>query len=77
MIGVVSELRTQPFDGGIQAVLEVHERAIRPEAMPQFVAGDDFARMFEHESKNLERLILQTHTSRPLTQLTRSTVQLE
>jgi hypothetical protein len=45
--------------------------------MPQFVAGDDFARMFEHESKNLERLILQTHTSRPLTQLTRSTVQLE
>jgi hypothetical protein len=77
MIGVVSERRTQPFDGGIQAVLEVHERAIRPEAMPQFVARDDFARMFEHESKNLERLILQTHTSRPLTQLTRSTVQLE
>ena len=77
MIGIVAERRTQAFDGGVQAVLEIDEGALWPETMAELVAGDDVARAIEHETKNLERLILKTHSSRALAQFTRTANQLE
>ena len=64
MIGIVAERSAQALDGGVQAVLEVDKGAVRPETMTQLVARDDFTRALEHETKNLERLILKAHQPR-------------
>ena len=77
MIRIVAQRRTQAFDGGVQAVLEIDEGALWPETMAELVAGDDVARALEHETKNLERLILKAHSSRTLAQLTRTAIELE
>jgi hypothetical protein len=77
MICIVAQRRTQAFYGGVQAVLEVDEGALWPETMAELVAGDDIARAIEHETKNLERLILKAHSSRAFAQFTRTAIQLE
>ena len=64
LVGIVAERSAQALDGGVQAVLEVDEGAVRPETMTQLVARDDFARALEHEPENLERLILKAHQPR-------------
>jgi len=73
----VTKGSTQSFDRGVQAVLEVDERPIGPEPLPQFIAGDDIARAFEHQAEDLERLFLQADRTAALVQLTRPEVQLE
>src|SRR5262245_7290028 len=70
-VGVVAEHRAEPLHGGIQPVLEVHERAVRPETIAQLVARQQLARMLEHQSQHGERLILQPEPDAVLSELTR------
>ncbi len=76
-IGVVAERRPQTFDRGVQPVLEVDERAFRPQALPQLVARQDLARLLEQHDQHLERLILQPQADAVLAQLARAHVELE
>ena len=70
-LGVVAEHGAQPLDGGVEAVLEVDERAVRPQPVAQLVARQQFARMFEHHRQHGERLILQPKPHAVLAQFAR------
>ena len=76
-IGVVAERRPQTFDRGVQPVLEVDERTVRPEAAPQLVARQHLARLLQQHDEHLERLILQPQADAVLAQLARPHVELE
>jgi hypothetical protein len=67
----------QPLDRGVEAVLEVDERAIRPQAVTNFVARDDFSWLIQHQHQNLERLVLQPHPNALLAELSRLEIYLE
>jgi hypothetical protein len=77
MIGIVAERGAQALDGGVHAVLEVDKGAVRPQTMTQLVARDDITRALEHETKNLERLILKAHQPRAVAQFTGPAIELE
>ncbi len=77
VIRVVAEGGPQPFDRGVEAVLEVDERAVGPEPALQLVAGDHVTRALEHQPQDLERLLLQADGGAVLVQLTRPDVELE
>jgi hypothetical protein len=71
VVRFVSKRRPKPLHGGVQAVLEIDKRSVRPEPLPQLFAGDDVPRPFEHHDENLERLILQPDANASLSQLAR------
>ena len=71
-LGVVAEHGAQPLDRGVQTVLEVDERAVRPQPVAQLVARQQFARMFEHQREHGERLILQAKPHAVFAQLARA-----
>jgi len=50
-------------------VLEVDERAFGPEAIAQFVAREQLARVFEHQRQQRERLLLQPEPDAVLAKL--------
>ena len=58
-------------------MLEIDERALGPQALPQLVPRDDIARPLEQEPQDFERLLLQAHTHGAVPQLARAHVQLE
>src|SRR6188472_957178 len=57
-VGIVAEGRSHAFDGGVEAVLEVDEGAVRPETVAQFVSSDEVSRTLEQGAQDLERLTL-------------------
>jgi hypothetical protein len=59
LVGVVAERRAQPLHGGIQAVLEIHEGAGRPQPLANAVAGDHVSGLLEQQLQDLEGLVLQ------------------
>src|SRR6185503_17082517 len=61
LVRIVAKRGAQALDRGVQAVLEVDERALGPETLTQLVTGDDLAGPLEHEPEDLERLLLQAH----------------
>jgi hypothetical protein len=77
VLRIVAERRPQTFHRGVQAVLEVHERAVGPEPPPQFLAGDDPTRTLEHHAKDFEGLFLQANGSGAAPQLPRAHVELK
>ncbi len=77
IIGVVAQRSAQPFDGGIQAVLEVDERSRRPQTLAQLIARHDLARTLDHHRENLEGLILKPDADAALPQLARAQINLE
>ena len=77
IIGVIAERAPQPFDGGVQAVLEVDERSRRPQALTQLVASHDVTGPLDHHRENLEGLILKPDADAPLSQLARAQINLE
>jgi len=68
---VVAERRAQPLDGGVEAVLEVHERAVGPEPIAELVARHDAAPAGEQQPEDLERLLLQPDARAAFHQLAR------
>ena len=77
VVGVVAERRSQPLHGGIEAVLEIDERAVGPQPLAQLVPGDDVAWTLEHHPEDFERLLLQPDADAVLPQLAGSDVELE
>ncbi|MGB9105684.1 MAG: hypothetical protein WCC59_13065 [Terriglobales bacterium] len=57
MLGGIAQRLAQAGDGGVQVVVEVDEDVVPPEPPVQFLAGDNFARVFEQRGKHLERLV--------------------
>src|SRR5262245_42764037 len=77
IIGIVSQCRAQPFYGGIEAVLEVDERACRPQPLAQLFSCNHLARPIEHHRQDFEWLILQADPDAALPQLTRARIDLK
>src|SRR5688572_22873240 len=77
VVGGVAKRRSQPLHGGVEAVLEIDKRAVRPEPLAQLVPGDHVAWTLEHQSKDFERLLLQPDAHAVLPQLAGSDVELE
>jgi hypothetical protein len=68
-LGVLGQGGAQALHRGVQAVLEVHEGARRPQPFPDLVPRHDVAGTLEQEPEDLERLVLQPHASRGRAQL--------
>jgi hypothetical protein len=51
-------------------MIEVDEGVRRPELVPQFVSGDNFSRVFQQRSENLQWLLLQLHPQSTTSQFT-------
>jgi hypothetical protein len=75
--GIVAECRAQPFDGGVEAVLEVNERAVWPQTAVQFVSRDDVSRALEQRAQDGERLALKLEARRADSQLAGAQVERE
>jgi hypothetical protein len=76
-VGVVTERGAEALHRGVQAVLEVYVRAVRPELPPQLLPGHHFARPLQQQAKDFEGLILQPYPRRARPQLPRALVELE
>ena len=76
-VGLVAERDAQPPHGRVQAVLEIDECPLRPEALAQLLAADDLARPLEQGSQNAERLLLERDAEAALAELSRSEIDLE
>ena len=77
MLGVVAERGAQALDRRVQPVLEVDERAVRPQPLPELVAGQHLAGPLEQHGQQLERLVLQAEAHAVLAQLARAEIELE
>jgi hypothetical protein len=57
-------------------MIKIHDR-VRPESVPQFVAGHHFSRSLQQHRQQLEGLLLQSDAQPPLRQLAVSEIDLE
>src|SRR5882724_6023363 len=60
ILGRVAQGFTQPADGSVQTVVEVHIRIGWPQTSAEFFPGHDFSGTVEQHAQNLKRLFLQT-----------------
>ncbi|HET9387746.1 MAG TPA: hypothetical protein VFO67_21615 [Gemmatimonadales bacterium] len=77
VVRIVTERGAEPLHGGVQAVVEVDERAVRPQAAAQLLARDHVARSLEHHLEDFERLFLEAHGGLAVTELPGSDIELE
>jgi hypothetical protein len=63
IFGGITEGVAQALDGGVQAVVEIHEGVGRPEPAPQLFPGKNFTGTLEEHGQDLERLLLESHLS--------------
>jgi hypothetical protein len=75
--GRFAERITQPFDSGIQTVIEVDEGVCRPELAAQFLSGNHFPRSFKQRCQDLQRLFLQLYLLSPVPQFPGVKIDLE
>jgi hypothetical protein len=61
----------EPVHGGVQTMLEIPERATRPEVLLKFFTSDNLAWSGEKNRQNPQRLALQTYSHSMLAQFTR------
>ena|SRR5215831_11326963 len=73
----VSERFTQPFDSGIQTVIEVDERIHGPELGTQLIASNKFPWSLEQRSQHLKGLLLKSYFVSPLAQFSGLQVHFE
>jgi hypothetical protein len=55
-------------------VIEINECVVRPELLPEFIARDHAAGMFEKHCQNLKRLVLQPDPPAVLEEFTRAEI---
>jgi hypothetical protein len=58
-------------------VIEIHKSVGGPDSLPEFLAGDYIARLFQQNPEDLEWLFLQPDSGSILAQLSRMLLQLE
>src|SRR6267378_676013 len=61
----------------IQAVIEIDERIGRPDLLPQVITRNHTPGIFQQHAENLKRLLLQTHSSAILAELSSGEVHLK
>ena len=76
-LGRIAQRVAQPVDHGVQAVVEVDERATRPEPLAQLFTRDQVARSLQQQREDLERLLLKPDADASLPQLAGLQIQLE
>jgi hypothetical protein len=76
-LGRVAEGIAQSPHGRVQAMLEVDERICRPQPIPERLASDELARLLEQRLEDLDRLVGNFETARPLAELSRADVELK
>ncbi len=76
-LGRVSKRFAQPLHRRVHSVLEVDECVVLPEALTQFLAGDQLTGSRHQALEHLEGLLLEPHTHAGLSQLADAEVQLE
>jgi hypothetical protein len=76
-VGGIAKRFAQPFNGGIQAGLEIDKRVPVPECGTQFLPGYDFAGALEQFEEHLIGLILKPQFHAVLAQLYGSQIELE
>ncbi len=69
-------LRASAADGGIEPVVEIHERVGRPELLANLLARDQFAGALQQHDQDREWLVLQFDTDAVLTDLARTGIHL-
>ena len=74
IVGSISERVPETLDGGVQAMIEVHERVRWPELGVQFFAGDHLPWSVKKGQEYLEGLILQTDAGAVSAKFTRTHV---
>ena len=74
---IVSQHFAQLPHGGIQAVFENNKRILRPEALMQLGAANDFAGPFRQCNQHPERLLLHPYAAPIPAQLARPPIQLK
>jgi hypothetical protein len=77
MIGRVGKSLAEFVDGFVEAVFEVDEGFGGPEALLDFIAGDDGAGMFEKHDEDFERLAGETELDAVLAKLAGGDVHFE
>jgi len=73
--GIVAEHRAEAFHRGVEAVLEIHERAVGPEPVADLVARHHGAPAREQQPEDLERLLLQPDAGAAFHQLARRFIE--
>ena len=62
---------------GVETVLEIDERIFRPEMLADFLASDQFARMFQQKREDGDGLALELNLRAVLRQFARLAVEFE
>ena len=70
MVSLIAERGAQPLHGGVQAVLEIDEGAVGPQARTELLAGHDVPGPLQHQPQDLEWLLLEPDAGLSLPQLT-------
>jgi hypothetical protein len=68
---------SQPFDRGVQTVLEIHERITWPELVSELISSDHVPRTVEQHGQNMQWLALHLNLVSVLAKLTRSDIEFE
>jgi len=77
IICVVAQGVTQLLDRNVKASVELDESILRPELIPQFLAGHDLARPLQQQNQHAEGLILQGHVLTLSNELSRIWISLK
>jgi hypothetical protein len=76
-VSPIAERRAKPSDGGVQAVLVIHERPVRPQARAELVARHYISRALQQGSQHTQRLFLKRQANARLAELSRLEIDLE
>ncbi|HEY8549672.1 MAG TPA: hypothetical protein VIL35_06945 [Vicinamibacterales bacterium] len=76
-LGGVAERVAQPPDRGVQTMLEIDERVVRPETFPERFARHQLAGLFEQHREQLQGLLLEVEPRARLPQLAGTQIELE
>src|SRR6266852_7448780 len=63
VVGGVTQRQSYLLNGGVQAVIEFHISAGRPNAVTHFFSANRLSGTFQEQRKYLKRLILQTNST--------------
>ena len=77
MVGRVSQGVAQLIDGLIQALLIVHERAVRPKPPLEFLAWNNLAGLLQQHRQDLDWLFLHFQTDAVFGELASLKIELE
>ena len=77
VVSGVTQYVAQPPDGRVEAVLEIDERIVGPQALAKLVAGDQLMWAVQKGEEEPERLLRQNDVCAVGVQLARAGIQLE